>query len=127
MRVFLLFLLLSTFVLAQQVCSGLATKTPVPVDTTAQSPNRAGLAAALGSTDLAAKKQAFDQKLAEMNSDAGWQAERAKQQGVLKAAAASSDVARQQQLAGQVAAAQASSAFQNPKAKFLSDLKCTAP
>ena len=112
----------------QAPCAALPTQPPAPPADTSQSPNRATMAAALNSPDLAIKKQQFAQVLANLEADPIVKAQGIKNQQLINAAVNGPELAKQkQQMAGQVAAAQSGSAFQNQKAAFQASLKCVTP
>ena len=109
-------------------CTALPTKPPVPAGSTSQSPNTAAMAAALSSSDLAAKKMQFQQQMAKLDSDPTVQAQRANHQQLLAAALNGPEFQKlRDQMANQVATAQSSTSFLNQKALFLANLKCTTP
>ena len=122
------FLIFVNTAAAQQNCAALPTKPPVPVASASQSPNRAAMAAALNSADLAAKKLQFQQQMAKLDADPNVQAQRTKHQQLLSAAINGPDFQKKKlEMANQVAAAQSSASFLNQKALFLANLKCTTP
>ena len=114
---------------AQQTpCVALPAKPPVPTANISQSPNRAAITAARNSPDLAAKKLQFAQQIAKLDADPNVKALGIKNQQLINAVVNGSEHAKQKsQMAGQVAASQSNSAFQNQKAAFQASLKCIAP
>ena len=109
-------------------CATLPTKPPIPIGNNTPSPNRAAIAAALNSPELAAKKLQFAQILAKLDSDPGVKALGIKNQQLINAVVSGSEHSKQKsQMAGQVMASQSNSAFQNQKAAFQASLKCIAP
>ena len=109
-------------------CAALPTKPPAPPADTSQSPNRATMAAAVNSPDLAVKKQQFAQALANLEADPSVKAQGIKNTQLINAAVNGPELAKQkQQMAGQVAAVQSGSAYQNQKAAFQASLKCVTP
>ena len=86
------------------------------------------MAADLNSPDLAAKKQQFAQVLANLDADPSVKALAIKNQQLISVALNSAGLSKQkQQMAGQVAAVQSGSAYQNQKAAFQASFKCVAP
>ena len=114
---------------AQQAsCPALPAKTPIPVANTGQNPNRAALAAALNNPDLAVKKQQFAEVLAKLDSDPSVKALGAKNRQLINAVVNGPELSKQRlQMAGQIAASQNNSTYQNQKAAFLASSKCIAP
>ena len=125
----LIFTLIARVAEAQQApCATLPTKTPVPAGSTNQGPNRAAMASAQNHPDLAAKKQQFAEAVAKLDADPSVKAAGAKNRQLISAAATGAEVAKQKlQMAGQVAAAQSTAAYQNQKAVFQASLKCLVP
>ena len=103
----LIFSLLVPVAAQQPPCAVLPTKPPVPVGSTTKSPSQVAIAAIANSAEMAAKKLQFEQQMAKLDADPNVQAQRTKHLQMLSAAAQNSD------------------SFQNQKAKFQADLKCT--
>ena len=109
-------------------CPAQSAKAPIPSGATTQSPNRAAMAAAMSSPDMAAKKLEFAEILAKRDADPSVKALGKKNQELINAAVNGPEHSKQRvQMAAQVAASQSSSAYRNQKAAFVASLKCIAP
>ena len=107
-------------------CPALPTKPTVPVASTTKSPSQIAMAAVSKSADMAVKKLQFEQQMAKLDADPNVQAQRNKHLQMLSAAANGPDIQKKKlEMTNQIAAAQSSNSFQNQKAKFQADLKCT--
>ena len=122
----LIFSLLVPVAAQQPPCAVMPTKPPVSTGSTGKSPSQAAIAAISNSAEMAAKKLQFEQQMAKLDADPNVQAQRTKHLQTLNAAVNGPDIQKKKlDMANQIAAAQNSDSFQNQKAKFQADLKCT--